>query len=367
MKFSKYIALAITLLILLFPLSHQVFSQDGSGTPPAPNAPSADSIVYLPLVIKALPPPPLPGSSHPRTIDHRSVDLFDRIPERYLIAARGMRVLFSDRSVGQNINDALDCLTAPSWAESSPACRNDYTDANWNWRTFNQTDLNNGLVPARIQFTPSPTRYNRSNWMYEFRMGTWTELTDEFVNILGPTYVSRGYDLLSYQFSYLNVQAYDNIASPTNGFFANNTYDIHDVEAFWARNPGKIYVLWTTSLARNTGTQVAQDFNNQMRTYAQQHNMWLMDVAAIESFTHTGTACYDNRDGVSYCSRRADGTIIECENHPNDHLNLPAICQDYTTETDGGHLGSVSGANIRLAKAFWVMMAKIAGWDGVSP
>ncbi|MBE0411782.1 MAG: hypothetical protein IBX69_18800 [Anaerolineales bacterium] len=53
-----------------------------------------------------------------------------------------------------------------------------------------------------------------------------------------------------------------------------------------------------------------------------------------------------------------------CEDYPDDGLDLPAICQDYTTEVDGGHLGSVSGGKIRVAKAFWVLMAQIAGWDG---
>lgn len=363
MNLSKLIALGLTLMIVLFPSSHPVFGQQDPDPTPVPRAPSADSVIYLPLVSKSVPPVTYPpGSSHPRTIDHRSVALFSSIPSQYLTIARNMKVLFSDRSVGQNINESLDCLTATSWATSSPACRNDYFDANWNWKTFTQIDLNNGTVPLRIQFTPSPTIYNRSNWTYEFRMGTWSELTQNFIQELGPTYISRGYDVLSYQFSYLNVADYDNIASPTSGFFANNAraYDIYDLEAFWARNPNKIYILWTTSLARSIGTQVAQDFNNQMRAYAQQHNMWLFDVAAIESYTDSGVPCFDNRDGVSFCGSNG------CENLPNDNLNLPALCQDYTTEWDGGHLGSVSSGHLRLAKAFWVLMARIAGWDGVS-
>jgi hypothetical protein len=362
MKIGGLAVFAVTILVLLFPFSHAVHGQNGIEPTPSPNAPVADYFVFLPLVIRQT-NQPQPGSSHPLRIDHRSVDLFSQIPDQYLTAARNMKVLFSDRSVGQNINETLDCLTAPSWADSPASCRNDYTDSNWNWKTFTQTDLNNGNVPARIRFVPSPVRYNRSNWTYEFRMGTWIELTGEFVNTLGPTYVGRGYDVLSYQFSYLNVADYENIASPVNGFFANNQYDIQDLEAFWARNPNRVYVLWTTSLARSIGTQVAQDFNNQMRLYAQDHNMWLFDVADIESNTDTGLPCYDNRDGNLYISRRSDGTEINRENYPNDNLNLPAICQDYTTELDGGHLGSVSGAKIRLAKAFWVLMARIAGWN----
>jgi hypothetical protein len=33
---------------------------------------------------------------------------------------------------------------------------------------------------------------------------------------------------------------------------------------------------------------------------------------------------------------------------------------------EGGHLGSVSAGKIRVAKAFWVLMAQLAGWDGSS-
>jgi hypothetical protein len=362
MKVGRFVVLGVTLMVLLFPFSNRAFSQEGPTPTPIPNAPSADFLVYIPFVVKQT-IPQQPGTSHPRTIDHRSIDLFARIPDQYLTIARNMKVLFSDRSVGQNITESLNCLSATSWAASPSACRNDYYNSSWYWRTFNQQDLNDGIVPARIQFIPSPTRYNRSNWTYEFRMGTWTELTENFVTDLGPTYVGRGYDVLSYQFSYLNVQDNDNIANLSDGFFGDNRYDIHDLESFWARNPGRTYILWTTSLARNTGSQVAQDFNNQMRSYAHDHNMWLLDVADIEAYTDTGAPCYDNRDGVLYIKRGVDGTEMDRENYPDDHQNIPAICQDYTTETEGGHLGSVAGANIRLAKAFWVLMARIAGWN----
>jgi hypothetical protein len=89
----------------------------------------------------------------------------------------------------------------------------------------------------------------------------------------------------------------------------------------------------------------------------------LFDVADIESYTDLGAACYDNRDGIQYCSQNTG----ECENNPDDHKSFPALCQDYTTELNGGHLGSVSGGGIRIAKGFWVLMARIAGWDGISP
>jgi hypothetical protein len=306
-----------------------------------------------------------PPQGDPSIIDHNAVALFERIPDRYLTAARNLRVLFADASVGHNISEGLDCLTAARWADSPSYCRRDYYNANWDWRTFTQTDLTANRVPARILFTPSPTRYNRSNVTYEDLRGAWYNMTEEFITVVGPRYLGSK-DVLSFQFSYLTVADFSNIASPTDGFFVRKPnqpgrYDISDLEAFWSRNPNKRFFLWTTSLARSVGSQVSTDFNNQVRQYGIQHDMFVLDVADIESHLPSGQECYDNRDSVPYCKSPSD-----CENYPNDNRNYPAICQDYTTETDGGHLMHVSGGRIRLAKAYWVLMARMAGWDGVS-
>jgi hypothetical protein len=166
--------------------------------------------------------------------------------------------------------------------------------------------------------------------------------------------------VLTYQFSYLNVMDTDNIADPNVGFFANNAnkYDVYDLEAFLAQHPDKIFFYWTSSLARNIGNQVSTDFNNQMRTYALENDKILFDVADILSHTPTGAPCYDNRDGVQYCSQAG-----ACENWPDDGIQYPAICQEYTTEADGGHLGSVSSGGLQVVRAYWVLMARIAGWN----
>ncbi len=95
-----------------------------------------------------------------------------------------------------------------------------------------------------------------------------------------------------------------------------------------------------------------------MRQYAIDNDKVLFDVADILSHDPDGNPCYDNRDGVPYDNGNTS------ENHPDDGQNIPAICPHYTTEADGGHLGSVSAGKIRVAKAYWVLMARLAGWDG---
>ena len=253
--------------------------------------------------------------------------------------------MFSDRSVGQNIYDYLNCLTYPSWRQAPSFCRVDYNNS-WDLsKTYN--DYN--TAPQRIRFLPGP-QYSRSNITFEIRTGTWRDLTQNFITSLAPQYLPTK-DVLSYGFSYLNVMNGDNIYPL---FFQNATgYDIYDLQAYIDAHPDKIFFLWTTSLARGIGTGVSESFNNAMREYARSHHIPLFDLADIESHTDLGAACYDNRDGI----------VFRTENYPDDGLNIPAICQDWTTEIDGGHLGSVSGGGIRTSKAFWVLLARLAGWN----
>ena len=273
-------------------------------------------------------------------------------------------MIYADASVGQNINDALNCLTASNWAASPSPCRNDYIDKDWNWRTFTDADYLAGRVPDRILFNPDPVKYDRSNWVFEFLSKPWRQMIQTFIEDLVPAYVEST-DVLSYQFNYFHVAENSNIADPENGFFVDlpNQYDFRDLENIIAQHPDKTFFYWTTSLARVVGTQTAVEFNNQMRQYVLDNDLILFDVADIESHTDQGVPCYDARDGVEYCGRRPDGTTVKCENEPDDGLQLPAICQDYTTEPDGGHLGSVSAGHLRLAKALLVLMARTAGWQ----
>jgi hypothetical protein len=346
-----------------------------TSTPQTPKAsPTPSAVIQSPTsTLMASPSATSPGTPTPPQsarqsqaiiVDHTSVELFEQIPQEYLAKARELKMMFADASVGKNIDDALNCLTAPSWAASPAACRKDYTDPDWNWKTFNQADFAAGKVPPRILFTPDPDQYNRDNWVFERLNGDWSDMTRDFIETLAPAYLDTA-DVITYQFNYLHVAEFGNIANPDSGFFVDTPgrYDYKDLESFIAEHPDKIFFYWTTSLARSIGSQMAVDFNQQMRQYALDNDLILFDVADIESHTDLGVPCYDSRDGVEYCSRRGDGSTIKCENEPDDGLQLPAICQDYTTEAEGGHLGSVSGGGIRLAKAFWVLMARIAGWQ----
>jgi hypothetical protein len=328
-------------------------------------------------------------------VDHNSVALFDQIPDQYLQAARAIPMVFQDRSVGQNIHEALNCLAAASWAQSPGPCRVDFYDTSgttWLHKRYEQADLAAGTVPPRIRFTPDAVKYNRSNWTYAgYFNDQWQDVMKAFFEgayypdsntgqqvyvAVVPTYLNSK-QVLTFQFSYLDVSENRDIASAQTGFFRdlprNSTpsgrWDISDVQAFQAAHPDKLFFFWTTSLARSIGSSVSTSFNDQTRQYVRNNGQILFDVADILSHDDQGNACYDNRDGVQYCNANAcesdipgDRGLNDPDGHANDGQNYPAICQIYTSEIDGGHLGAVSGGKIKVSKAFWVLMAQIAGW-----
>lgn len=351
------------ILIVLF-IAASLTLDNASGT--QPDSPDDDFWSYIPIISQseraatptatrqpspsATPQPQPTGTRPPASsivVDHTSVALFEQIPEQYLNAAANLRMLFIDRSVGANISDGLTCLSYPSDEQAPNHCGR-----------YQHVVPAYSLDPSEVNWS-RPGGYDRSNWDYQFWEGdcaSWFSKVDCFMDMVNP--VINQYDVVSFQFSYLEVGNDSDVSSQSGGYFANNPGrpDVYDQEAFEAQHANKVFIYWTSSLARGIGTTVSRDFNNQMRQYAIANDKPLFDVADILSHTPDGQPCYDNRDGVPYLS----------ENYPNDGQNLPAICQHYTTETDGGHLGNVSAGKIRVAKAFWVLMARITGWDGVS-
>jgi hypothetical protein len=302
--------------------------------------------------------PPPPATSQPLqpgqiVVNRHSIDLFPLIPDDYIRAAVALRMLYIDLSVGQNINEALDCLSRPS----------DQSAPNHCVRHEHPADPTFSVDPTVIQWA-RPGGYDRSNWHFRPYQGTdcgyWYGKVGCYLEMVTP--IMDRYDVVSHQLTYGEVAPGSSIVDQPGGFFYDNPdrFDVYDEEAFAAQHPDKIFIYWTTSLARSIGTAESDAFNEQMRQYALENGKILFDVADILSHDPDGNPCYDNRDGLPYDNGN------NAENYPDDGHNYLAICPHYTTEVDGGHLGSVSAGKIRVAKAFWVLMAQIAGWDGQS-
>jgi hypothetical protein len=150
------------------------------------------------------------------------------------VKARELQMMYADASVGNNINNALNCLTAPNWAASPSYCRKDYIDQDWNWRTFNSTDYSAGRVPARILFTPDPAKYNRSNWVFAPLSEPWRGMVQGFIEDLVPAYIDSA-DVLSYQFNYFMFQK---VTSPTQKGFVDNPNQYDQVTSKCHATPG---------------------------------------------------------------------------------------------------------------------------------
>lgn len=312
--------------------------------------------IFMPFIGRgANPPDPTPTStpspSGAIVVDHTSVALFESIPETYLQAAAALDMFFMDRSVGHNINDGLSCLGyATDDAAPSHCTRLEHADPTF---TVDASELEWSHVGG----------YDRSNWDFQAWPNDedcpdWSTKGACFVDVVDP--MIESYDVVSYQLSYLSVDEGSSVADQPGGYFSDNpgTFDVYDLEVYEVDHPDQTFIYWTTSLARGIGTSTSELFNSQMRAYAIDHEKPLFDVADILSHDPDGNPCYDNRDGVPYDNGN------NSENYPDDGIERLAICQHYTTEVDGGHLGNVSVGKIRVAKAFWVLMARIAGWGG---
>lgn len=301
------------------------------------------STIYLPVIQK---PASMTGAAI--VVDHTSVALFESIPEAYLVAAENLSMFFMDRSVGANISEGLNCLSYPTDEVAPSFCKQ-----------YQHVVPEFSVDPSEVNWS-RPGGYSRANWDYASwptpGCDEWYDKIDCFISTLTP--IIDQYTVVSFQYSYLEVDAGSTIADQPGGFFWDNPTrnDVFEVEAYAAQYPSKIFIYWTTSLARGIGTTESETFNTQVRQYAAANNKILFDVADILAHDPSGAPCYDNRDGVPYDNGN------QSEDFPDDGLNLAAICQHYTTEVFGGHLGSASAGMIRVAKAFWVLMAQIAGW-----
>ncbi|MBI3983850.1 hypothetical protein HY346_00970 [Candidatus Microgenomates bacterium] len=306
-------------------------------------------------------------------VNHNSLSLFPQIPEQYLGPARAKRVLFMDQSVGLNLHGALNCLTKSSYSQAANVCRRDYImNADGTWTAFLRTDPN--TVHPYIQFFPDPIKYTRANWKYyyHYQGGSWQDAAKYFIKglhngiiqarmpiTLEPVNLNvSDFDVLSFQFSYLHIAA----GSTAGQFFTelpgefDDAYDLEREMNEHFLSEGKQFFYWTTSLGRSIGTAESESFNNTMRAWANLYQRPLLDFSDIEAFDKNSGPCFDDRDGVLYSGTNG------AENYPDDGLLIPAVCQEKTTEINGGHLVTAQGT-VSAIKGFWIMMARLSGWN----
>ncbi len=269
-------------------------------------------------------------------VDHSKIGLFETIPDHYLDAARALKLLFRHASVGSNINGGLNCMSS---ANPSYSCTR-----------------NDDPALGSIGLVNDPVKYSHPNWTFECHTldwagcnPGWNNKVNRFIqrinNQLSPTadypILADGQSFDVWAFKFGNVD--DN--TDINYFWAPesayvNYPSVESLEALEAANPSKKLMYWTSGLGR-LSYKTLHDFNNTMRDFARNNNKILFDFADVISRHADGSECTDVD---------ASGNVIR------------EMCDEYTTEINGGHLNARGQA--RVGKALWVMMACVAGWNG---
>ena len=287
---------------------------DAPDTPPdTPGDPDADVVPdVVPDIVDTLPPPD--GAI---IIDHNSVALFDSIPDTFIGQAAALTSLFLHASVGGTINTGLDCLAGN--LETRAYCE-----------------------------SISEPRYDRSAWVFQAHangscMGKLQDLVDAVP-------ANPGYNV--YHQKYCYFEGLDSLGDnccgvPPTPETTAESFDAYvaAMNGLEAANPGAVFVWWTTPYVQNEGHVCANDWNTRMRAYARENGKVLFDIGDIETCSPDGVPTLVDGLEAAFPPYCGEETGPSC--HP-----------DFPKEGSGP-----DGGNVRLAKAWWVMMARLAGWE----
>jgi hypothetical protein len=121
--------------------------------------------------------------------------------------------------------------------------------------------------------------------------------------------------------------------------------------------PNTTFVYMTGHLDGTGVNGTLNHLNNRIRAYCNTHNKVLFDFADIESYNPDGYYFLDlnANDNCDYDGGHNWATMW-CDNHPGSELCAPV--------DDCAHSQSLN-CNLK-ARAFWWMLARIAGWGGSS-
>jgi len=253
-------------------------------------------------------------------IDHNSVKDFDTIPAQWLAAAKQLALHYAHTSHGSQIISGILALESED-STYSVAVRESGAE---------------GLPPAE---NPTALRIYDGN-----PPETYIEPDDYWDGDSGMNRTRTVANTDNYNYSmwsWCGQQSSNDTATVQRYLDNLNTLESEFPTMRF------IYMTGHTDGTDTPSTPATLKYNNDLiRQYVVNNNKVLFDFADIESYDPDGNYYPNTSDDCSWCT-------TWCNNHPNDCTNLTSSC------------AHSHPYNCKLkAKAFWYMMARLAGWDG---